>query len=167
VHLIGGRESRKRVSILFIDVVGSTTLAEQLDPEALRQIMDSYFAGCVAAIEEHGGVVEKFIGDAVLAAFGATVTHEDDALRAVRAAAGSLSALGALSTELAATHNVSLEARCGICSGDAMVITSERGDFRVLGDVTNTASRLQTAAFPGRDPDRVRYRRHGPGRGDD
>jgi class 3 adenylate cyclase/tetratricopeptide (TPR) repeat protein len=149
VHLIGGRESRKRVSILFIDVVGSTTLAEQLDPEALRQIMDSYFAGCVAAIEEHGGVVEKFIGDAVLAAFGATATHEDDALRAVRAAAGSLSALRELSTVLAATHNVSLEARCGICSGDAMVITSERGDFRVLGDVTNTASRLQTAASPG------------------
>ena len=149
MHLIGGRESRKRVSILFIDIVGSTTLAEGLDPEALRQIMDSYFAGCVAAIEEHGGLVEKFIGDAVLAAFGATVTHEDDALRAVRAAAGSLSALRELSTELAASHNVSLEARCGICSGDAVVITSERGDFRVLGDVTNTASRLQTAAAPG------------------
>ena len=149
MHLIGGRESRKRVSILFIDIVGSTTLAEGLDPEALRQIMDSYFTGCVAAIEEHGGLVEKFIGDAVLAAFGATVTHEDDALRAVRAAAGSLSALRELSTELAATHNVSLEARCGICSGDAVVITADRGDFRVLGDVTNTASRLQTAASPG------------------
>jgi class 3 adenylate cyclase/tetratricopeptide (TPR) repeat protein len=149
VHRIGGRESRKRVSILFIDIVGSTALAEQLDPEALRQIMDRYFAACVAAIEEHGGVVEKFIGDAVLAAFGATVTHEDDALRAVRAAAGSLSALRGLSTELAASHNVSLEARCGICSGDAVVITSQSGDFRVLGDVTNTASRLQTAASPG------------------
>lgn len=149
MHLIGGRESRKRVSILFIDIVGSTTLAEELDPEALRQIMDRYFVGCVAAIEEHGGLVEKFIGDAVLAAFGATVTHEDDALRAVRAAAGSLSALRELSTELAASHNVSLEARCGICSGDAVVITSERGDFRVLGDATNTASRLQTAASPG------------------
>ena len=111
--------------------------------------MDSYFAACVAAIEEHGGLVEKFIGDAVLAAFGATVTHEDDALRAVRAAAGSLSALRELSTELAASHKVSLEARCGICSGEAMVITSQSDDFRVLGDVTNTASRLQTAASPG------------------
>jgi class 3 adenylate cyclase/tetratricopeptide (TPR) repeat protein len=149
VHLIGGRESRKQVSILFIDIVGSTALAERLDPEALRQIMDSYFAGCVAAIEEHGGVLEKFIGDAVLAAFGATVSHEDDALRAVRAAAGSLSALRDLSSELAASHNVSLEARCGICSGEAVVITAESGDFRVLGDVTNTASRLQTAASPG------------------
>jgi class 3 adenylate cyclase/tetratricopeptide (TPR) repeat protein len=149
VHLIGGQESRKRVSILFIDVVGSTSLAEELDPEALRQVMDSYFAGCVAAIEEHGGLVEKFIGDAVLAAFGATLTHEDDALRAVRAAAGSLTALGELSTRLAGSHNVSLEARCGICSGDAVVITADSGDFRVLGDVTNTASRLQTAAAAG------------------
>jgi class 3 adenylate cyclase/tetratricopeptide (TPR) repeat protein len=150
VHLVGGgRESRKRISILFIDIVGSTTLAERLDPEALRQIMDSYFTCCVAAIEEHGGVVEKFIGDAVMAAFGATVAHEDDALRAVRAADGSLSALRELSARLAATHQVSLEARCGICSGDAVVITSDSGDFRVLGDVTNTASRLQTAAAPG------------------
>lgn len=144
-----GRESRKRVSILFIDIVGSTTLAEQLDPEALHQIMDRYFAACVAAIEDHGGVVEKFIGDAVLAAFGATVTHEDGALRAVRAAADSLSGLRDLSTELAASHQVSLEARCGICSGEAIVITSPAGDFRVVGDVTNTASRLQTAASPG------------------
>lgn len=147
--LTGRRESRKQVSILFIDIVGSTALAERLDPEALAQIMDSYFAACVAAIEDHGGMVEKFIGDAVLAAFGAAVTHEDDALRAVRAAAGSLSALRGLSSELAATHNVSLEARCGICSGEAVVITSPSDDFRVLGDVTNTASRLQTAASPG------------------
>lgn len=149
MHLVGGRESRKRISILFIDVVGSTTLAERLDPEALRQIMDSYFAACVTAIDEHGGVVEKFIGDAVMAAFGAAVAHEDDALRAIRAAAGALSALRGLSAELAASHQVSLEARCGICSGDAVVITSQSGDFRVLGDVTNTASRLQTAASPG------------------
>ena len=150
MHLVGGgRESRRRISILFIDVVGSTELAERLDPEALRQIMDSYFGACAAAVEEHGGVVEKFIGDAVMAAFGATVTHEDDALRAVRAAAGSLSALRELGAQLAASHQVSLEARCGVCSGDAVVITSQGGDFRVLGDVTNTASRLQTAASPG------------------
>ncbi|HEX4087576.1 MAG TPA: adenylate/guanylate cyclase domain-containing protein [Trebonia sp.] len=149
MHLVRGRESRRHVSILFIDVVGSTALAERLDPEALQQIMDSYFAACVAAIEEHGGLVEKFIGDAVLAAFGATIAHEDDALRAVRAAAGALSALGELGTELAASHNVSLEARCGICSGEAVVIISRGDDFRVLGDVTNTASRLQTAASPG------------------
>ena len=84
-----------------------------------------------------------------MAAFGATISHEDDALRAIRAAAGSLSVLRELSARLAATHQVSLEARCGICSGDAVVITSESGDFRVLGDVTNTASRLQTAAAPG------------------
>ena len=76
--------------MLFMDIVGSTALAERLDPEALRQIMDRYFAACLAAITDHGGVVEKFIGDAVLAVFGAIVAHEDDAVRAVRAAARSL-----------------------------------------------------------------------------
>ena len=76
-----------------MDVVGSTALAEQLDPEPLRLIMDGYFAACAAAIADHGGAVEKFIGDAVLAVFGASAAHEDDAARAVLAA---VSALGRL-----------------------------------------------------------------------
>jgi class 3 adenylate cyclase/tetratricopeptide (TPR) repeat protein len=142
-------EARKHVTVLFIDLVDSTALAERLDPEPLRLIIDRYFAGCSAAIAAHGGVVEKFIGDAVMAAFGATLSHEDDAIRAVRAAADSLRALDGLAAELAASHQVSLAARCGICSGEVMVTTFPDGDFRVTGDAANTASRLQSAASPG------------------
>ena len=144
------RESRKKVSILFMDIVGSTELAEHLDPEPLRQIMDRYFALASAAIAEHGGVVEKFIGDAVMAVFGAMVAREDDALRAVRAASAALAGLRELSAELAGTHQVGLEARCGICTGDVMVITAGGVDFRVVGDAVNTAARLETAAAPGK-----------------
>ncbi|MCL2554727.1 MAG: AAA family ATPase, partial [Actinomycetia bacterium] len=142
-------ETRKRVSMLFLDIVGSTTLAERLDPEPLRQVMDRYFASCGARIAEHGGAVEKFIGDAILAGFGVTVAHEDDALRAVRAATGALAALADLTAELGAQYQVELEARAGICTGDVMVITGEGGYFRVIGDSVNTAARLQTAAAPG------------------
>ncbi|MFF2949877.1 AAA family ATPase [Kitasatospora sp. NPDC057965] len=143
------RESRRKVSMLFLDIVGSTTLAERLDPEPLRRVMDRYFASCGACIAEHGGVVEKFIGDAILAAFGATVAHEDDALRAVRAATDALAALAALTAELAAEYQVRLEARAGICTGNVVVITRPGDDFRVVGDSVNTAARLQTAARPG------------------
>jgi class 3 adenylate cyclase/tetratricopeptide (TPR) repeat protein len=142
------REARKRVSILFLDIVDSTALGERLDPEPLRQILDRYFAACTATIADHGGVVEKFIGDAVLAVFGAAVAREDDAVRAARAAAGALAALADLNAELTASHDVRLRARCGICSGDVMVVTAPGGDFRVVGDAVNTASRLQNAARP-------------------
>ena len=144
-----GQEKRKKLSVLFLDIVGSTTLAERLDPEPLRQVMDRYFAACGAAIAEHGGAVEKFIGDAILAAFGAVVSHEDDALRAVRAAAGALAALRDLNAELEPGYQVRLEARGGICTGDVVVVTAPDGDFRAVGDTVNTASRLQTAARPG------------------
>ena len=151
--LTGGQsathEARKHVTVLFIDLVNSTALAEWLDPEPMRLIIDRYFAGCSTAIAAHGGVVEKFIGDAVMAVFGAAVSHEDDAVRAVRAAADSLAALTDLATELAASHRLSLAARCGICSGEVMVTTFPDGGFRVVGDATNTASRLQSAASPG------------------
>jgi class 3 adenylate cyclase/predicted ATPase len=143
------RERRKNVSVLFIDIVGSTALAERLDPEALRQVIDRYFAGCTEAVIAHGGMVEKFIGDAVLAAFGADVSHEDDALRAVRAAADSLAAIEAMNDEIIASHRERLAARCGICSGEVVVTTLESGGFRVIGDPVNTASRLQNAAGTG------------------
>lgn len=142
------QEARKRVSILFLDIVGSTALAERLDPEPLREIMDRYFAACAGCVTEHGGEVEKFIGDAIMAAFGAAIAHEDDAVRAVRAAASALAALRDLSAEFTTRYQVRLEARCGVCTGDVVVIT-QGGDFRVIGDATNTASRLQTAAAPG------------------
>lgn len=143
------QEARKKVSILFLDIVGSTQLAEQLDPEPLREIMDRYFAACAGCVTEHGGAVEKFIGDAIMAAFGAAVAHEDDAVRAVRAAVSALAALRGLSAEFTARYQVTLEARCGVCTGDVVVITTTGGDFRIIGDATNTASRLQTAALPG------------------
>jgi class 3 adenylate cyclase len=146
----GQHESRKNVTVLFIDLVDSTVLAENIDPEPLRQIIDRYFAGCAAAVEEHGGVVEKFIGDAVVAVFGAVVSHEDDAVRAIRAAASSLARLAALSAELAARGPGELAARCGICSGEVMVVIAPGQDVRVVGDAVNTASRLQNAARPGR-----------------
>jgi class 3 adenylate cyclase/tetratricopeptide (TPR) repeat protein len=144
-----GQETRKRVSVLFLDIVGSTALAEQLDPEPLLLIMDRYFAACAAAVHEHGGAVEKFIGDAVLAVFGAATAHEDDAARATRAAVSALGRLRELSAELGARYGVTLEARCGICTGDVVVIMPQGGDFRVIGDAVNTASRLQNAAAPG------------------
>ncbi|UWE10257.1 ATP-binding protein [Actinacidiphila bryophytorum] len=135
--------------MLFMDLVGSTALAERLDPEPLRQVMDRYFASCGACIAEHGGAVEKFIGDAILAAFGATVAHEDDTLRAARAATEALAALEGLSAELSADYGVRLQARAGICTGDVVVVSTVGDDFRVIGDSVNTASRLQTAARPG------------------
>jgi class 3 adenylate cyclase len=143
------REARKTVTILFMDIVGSTSLAERLDPEPLHQIMERYFAACSSAIIEHGGAVEKFIGDAVMAVFGATVSREDDAPRAVSAAAAMVAAIRELSDELTVTHRVRLEVRCGICSGEVVSVTAGNGDFRVIGDPVNTAARLQTAADPG------------------
>ena len=86
------REVRKTVTVVFSDVTGSTALGEQLDPESLRRVMGRYFDEMQAVVERHGGIVEKFIGDAVMAVFGIPVVHEDDALRAVRAAARCASA---------------------------------------------------------------------------
>src|SRR6266542_3705492 len=87
--------ARKTVTILFCDVTGSTALGEQLDPESLREVIQQYFADMRTVIERHGGTVEKFIGDAVMAVFGVPHVHEDDALRAVRAAADMQGAMSA------------------------------------------------------------------------
>jgi class 3 adenylate cyclase len=92
-------ESRKVVTIVFTDVTGSTALGEQLDPEAMRRIMERYFAEMREALEKHGGTVEKFIGDAVMAVFGIPAVHEDDALRAVRAAVEMRDRLATLNEE--------------------------------------------------------------------
>jgi class 3 adenylate cyclase/tetratricopeptide (TPR) repeat protein len=143
------REARKNVAILFMDLVGSTALAESLDPEPLSQIMDRYFSVAATAIVAHGGAVEKFIGDAVMAVFGATVSHEDDALRAVKAAMEAIEQVKELSAGLITSYKVTLEVRCGVCSGEVIAITNPGGAFRVIGDPVNTAARLQTAAEPG------------------
>jgi class 3 adenylate cyclase/tetratricopeptide (TPR) repeat protein len=140
------REVRKTVTALFCDVVGSTPLGERLDPEELRSVMRRYFAEMRVAAEGHGGRVEKFIGDAVLAVFGVPQLHEDDALRAVRAAGEMRTRLVELNESLCAEGSVELEARMGVCTGEVVV----GGDDQVvLGDVMNTAARLEQAAEPG------------------
>src|SRR3954451_20915211 len=105
------RELRKVVAVLFCDVTSSTALGERLDPESLRRVMARYFGVASDVIERHGGTVEKFIGDAVMAVFGVPVVHEDDALRAVRAAADLQPALRELNTELEAAYGIRLVLR--------------------------------------------------------
>ncbi|MFF5335486.1 AAA family ATPase [Streptomyces sp. NPDC013181] len=142
-------DSRRIVTALFIDLVGSTVLAETLDPEALRRTMDRYYTACTTAVTEHGGVVEKFIGDAVMAVFGAFVTHEDDALHAVRAACAVREAVTAIGTGVAgADGGARLDTHCGIASGEAVVAGVLGGAARVVGDVVHTAARLQSHAAP-------------------
>ncbi|MGH2595769.1 MAG: adenylate/guanylate cyclase domain-containing protein, partial [Actinomycetota bacterium] len=143
------RDIRKTVTVIFCDVTGSTALGERLDPESLRHLMGRYFEEMRTVIERHGGLVEKFIGDAVMAAFGVPVLHEDDALRAVRAASEMRHALVALNEEFQRVRGVSIETRIGVNTGEVLVgdPSPERG--RVTGDAVNTAARLEQAAEPG------------------
>src|SRR6266511_2587105 len=110
-------EVRKIVTVLFSDVTGSTSLGERLDPESLRRIMGRYFEEMRAALESHGGTVEKFIGDAVMAVFGIPVLHEDDALRAVRAALEMRERLERLNQELERDRGFRIHTRTGINTG--------------------------------------------------
>src|SRR3954451_13051495 len=105
------REVRKTVSVLFADVAGSTELGERQDPEATRALMTRYFGAIKAIIEQHGGTVEKFIGDAVMAVFGIPIVHEDDALRAVRAADDIRTTLDRLNADLEAERGISIRMR--------------------------------------------------------
>jgi class 3 adenylate cyclase/tetratricopeptide (TPR) repeat protein len=126
---------RKTVTILFCDVTGSTALGESIDPEALRGLLARYFERMKAIVERHGGTVEKFIGDAVMAVFGVPVAHEDDALRAVRAATEMRDALPELG----------VHARIGVNTGEVVTGTEER---LATGDAVNVAARLEQAARP-------------------
>ena len=133
------REERKVVSVVFVDLVGSTAQAERLDMEDVRAKLASYHLGVRGELERHGGTVEKFIGDAVVAVFGAPVVHEDDAERAVRAALAIRDSV--------AGADVSL--RIAVNTGEALVTVDARpteGEGMVTGDVVNTAARLQSAA---------------------
>lgn len=143
------QERRKVVTILFSDVAGSTALGEALDPEAVRGLMSRYFMAMKEVIERHGGTVEKFIGDAVMAVFGIPTLHEDDALRAVRAAAQMREALAALNTELHAERGVTIQTRTGITTGEVVAGDPSAGQTLVTGDTVNTAARLEQAAAPG------------------
>ena len=140
------REERKTVTVLFCDVVGSTELGERLEPESLRRVLARYFSTVRAVIERHGGSVEKFIGDAAMAVFGVPVLHEDDALRAVRAAAGLREALGPLNEELTRDFGIVLSVRMGINTGEVVTGTEER---LATGDAVNVAARLEQRAGAG------------------
>ena len=129
-------EVRKTVTVVFCDITGSTALGESTDPESLRAVLARYFERMKAIVERHGGTVEKFIGDAVMAVFGVPVLHEDDALRALRAAAEMRDALPALG----------VQARIGVNTGEVVTGTGER---LVTGDAVNVAARLEQAAPPG------------------
>ncbi len=137
---------RRVVSVLFADLVGFTSLAEGRDPEEVQDLLASYFDACRTVIGRYGGTVEKFIGDAVMAMWGAPVAHEDDAERAVRAGVELVAAVATLGRELGLAG---LSARAGVVSGEAAVTVGAVGQGMVAGDVVNTASRLQGAARPG------------------
>ncbi|HEY8631529.1 MAG TPA: adenylate/guanylate cyclase domain-containing protein, partial [Candidatus Limnocylindrales bacterium] len=122
------------MTILFTDVTGSTALGERLDPESLRDVMGRYFASMREVIERHGGTVEKYIGDAVMAVFGVPLMHDEDALRAVRAAAEMREALERLNIGLRGERGVTLEARTGINTGSVVVGTGRPGEAIVVGD---------------------------------
>jgi class 3 adenylate cyclase len=136
-----GREERKIVTVLFADLVGFTARAERLDPEDVRALLEPYHAYLRSELERFGGTVEKFIGDAVMALFGAPVAHEDDPERAVRAALAI--------RDWAVEQGEELQVRVAVNTGEALVALDARpgeGEAMAAGDVVNTAARLQSAA---------------------
>ncbi|HEX3200569.1 MAG TPA: AAA family ATPase, partial [Actinomycetes bacterium] len=138
------RGARKVVTVVVCDVSGSTALGERLDPESLGRVMARYFERTRAVLERHHGLVQKFIGDAVVAIFGVPVVREDDALRAVRAAAAMQDAVAELDDE----GGPAIEVRIGVATGEVMV-EEAGGDPLVIGEAVNLATRLQAAAGPG------------------
>ena len=142
------RESRKTVTLVFADPKPTPVAGEPPSAEALRDVMSRYFEAMRAALERHGGTVEKFIGDAVMAVFGLPVRHEDDAIRAVRAAADMQAALPALNDDFRATWGLELRNHIGVNTGEVIAGDASTGQRLVTGDAVNTAARLEQAAGP-------------------
>jgi class 3 adenylate cyclase len=142
-------EVRKTVTVLFADVVGSTSRGEQTDPESTRRMLSRYFEAVRQVIERHGGTVEKFIGDAVMAVFGIPTLHEDDALRAVRAAQEMRAAVELLNQEMASASWPPIALRTGVNTGEVVAGEAAAGHTLVTGDPVNVAARLEQAAAPG------------------
>jgi DNA-binding SARP family transcriptional activator/tetratricopeptide (TPR) repeat protein len=140
---------RRLVTVLFVDVVESLALASALDPEALGRVLHCYFETVSSTIEHHGGVVEKFAGDAVMAVFGVPVSHEDDALRAARAAVEIRAGIAALNGHLLEEHAVELAVRIGLETGEVITTPTESPQRLVAGEVVGIASRLEESASPG------------------
>ena len=143
------QDVRKTVSVVFCDLKASTELGEKLDSESLRDLLNVYFTAMGAPLERHGGVVEKYIGDAIMAVFGLPRQHEDDALRAVRAAAEMGHALDRVNEQLEDTWGVRLENRTGVNTGEVVAGDLAAGQRLVTGDTVNTAARLEQAAPAG------------------
>ncbi|HET7527410.1 MAG TPA: adenylate/guanylate cyclase domain-containing protein, partial [Burkholderiaceae bacterium] len=140
-------EVRKTVTIVFSDLKGSTALGERLDAEALHEVKERYFGAMAAEITRHGGKIEKYIGDAIMAVFGLPRAHEDDALRAVRAAAGMQSALERVNAELLGRYGVQLANRTGVNTGEVVANDDPGADQKIAtGDAVNVAARLEQAA---------------------
>jgi class 3 adenylate cyclase/tetratricopeptide (TPR) repeat protein len=139
-------EYRKVVTIVFSDLKGSTAMGEKLDSESLREVMTRYFDAMRAELERHGGVVEKFIGDAIMAVFGLPKLHEDDALRAVRAAADMQRVQAELNDELERQWGVRLTVRTGVNTGEVVAGDPVGAQRLVTGDAVNVAARLEQAA---------------------
>jgi class 3 adenylate cyclase/tetratricopeptide (TPR) repeat protein len=144
-----GGQRRKVVTVIFADVVGSTAMGERVDPETLRWAMQRWFGRMRDVIERHGGMVENYVGDAVMAVFGIPVAHEDDALRAVRAAAEMREEVAALRDELRRERGVELAVRIGVNTGEAVTGPAASGGSFTAGDTVNVAARLEQAARPG------------------
>jgi predicted ATPase/class 3 adenylate cyclase len=140
------QERRKVVTIFFSDLKGSTELGEALDSESLREVMTRYFDEMRAILEHHGGRVEKYIGDAIMAVFGLPHVHEDDALRAVRAALATKEALAGLNDEIHERWGVRLVNRTGVNTGEVVAGDPTQGQRLVVGDAVNVAARLEQAA---------------------
>ena len=146
MRLAGPVAERRVCSVLFCDVVGFTPLSEARDPEAVRELLSRYFAVARTVIGRYGGVVEKFIGDAVMAVWGTPVATEGDAERAVRAALDLVAAVAELGAEAGVPG---LAARAGVVTGEVAVTLGAVGEGMVAGDAVNTAARVQAAAEPG------------------
>ncbi len=146
------RAERKQVTVMFCDLVGSTALAERLDPEDFRELLDQYLEIAIRAVHHFEGMVNQLAGDGFMALFGAPLAHENDAQRAVLAALEIQTALGRLDRELRARRGIRLQARIGIHSGPAVVgaVGNElKADYSAIGDTTHTAARLESLAPPG------------------
>src|SRR5579863_775904 len=145
-------EERRVVTIMFADITGSTPLADKLDPEDMRAILAGYFNLMAQQIRRHGGTVEKYIGDAVMAVFGAPIAHEDDPDRAIRAALDMQAALNLFNTRRLERdpEAARLQMRIGINTGEVAApgAQSARQDFLITGDAVNVAARLQQVASP-------------------
>ena len=138
-----GGQRRKVVTVVFADVVGSTAMGERVDPETLRWAMQRWFGRMRDVVERHGGTVENYIGDAVMAVFGIPVAHEDDALRAVRAAGEMRDEVAALRGELRRERGVELAVRIGVNTGEAVTGPAASGGSFTAGDTVNVAARLE------------------------